>query len=286
MGRFARSWKMTKTSFRVVGQDKELLWLPILSFIATVVAVMGIAGIGFAAGVFPQITTDGGIDPVGAAVAFLMYLALAFVQVFFHAATVAGANQRLSGGDPTVGSSLRAAWKHVGRLFVWSLIVATVNVILQALRERAGPIGQIASSIAGVAWNLATYFVVPLLIFEDRSIGQSLKNSGGLFKKTWGESVVGAYGIGLVGGVFTFLWILLGLVLTVGLGSLLGAAGFIIGIVVLVMGVVLLLVLFTVAAAVYKTALYRFASEGHAGGDFDDGALAHAYQDRRKRGTF
>lgn len=280
MGRLANSWQMTKTSFRVIGQDKELLWLPILSFLATLVAVAAVAGVGFVAGVFPQVTNpDGSFSIGGAATAFLMYIALAFVQVFFHAATVAGANERLEGGDPTVGSALGKAWQHVGRLFLWSVIVATVNLILQWLREKSG-LGRLAAGIAGIAWNLATYFVVPTLLFEDKTIGDSLRNSGSLFKKTWGESVVGEFGIAFVGGLFTVLWLFIGFALLFVLGSTLGLAGVIVGAVLLVLGVVLLSVLFTVAAAVYKTALYRFASQGHAGGDFSDAQLAHAYRTR------
>ncbi len=277
MGRLANSWQMTKTSFGVIQHDKELLWLPVLSFIATVVTVMGIAGVGFAAGVFPEVTNaDGSVNPAGLLVAALMYLGLAFVQVFFHAATVAGANERLAGGDPTVGSALKAAWAHVGRLFLWSIMVATVNVLLQALRERGGFLGQIASSIAGVAWNLATYFVVPILLFDDKSIGGSLKQGGGLFKKTWGEAVVGQYGIGFVGSVLTVLWLVLAIILTVLLAGL-GTAGLILGIAIGVVGLVIISVLFTVAAAVYKTALYRYATTGHGGTGFSDNELSGAF---------
>ncbi len=280
MGRIARSWDMTKTSFGVIKQDKELLWLPVLSFIATIITVMGIAGVGFAAGVFPEITTpDGGVSIPGLLVAAAMYIGLAFVQVFFHAATVAGANERLAGGDPTVGSALKSAWSHIGRLFIWSLIVATVNVVLQALRERGGVLGQIASSIAGVAWNLATYFVVPILLFDDRTVGGSLKQGGALFKKTWGESVVGQYGIGLVGTILTFVWIVAAIMLTVLLAGL-GAAGLFAGIAIGILGVVIISVLFTVAGAVYKTALYRYATTGHGGTGFDDQTLSSAFQAR------
>lgn len=277
MGRLARSWQMVKLSFRVVQQDKELLWLPVLSFLATVVAVAGIAGIGFAAGVFPEIQADdGGVDPVGVALGLASYLALAIVQVFFHAAVVHAANERLAGGDPTVGSALRGAGARFGRLFLWALVVATVNVILQAMRERSRGLGQMAASFAGVAWNLATYFVVPLLMFEERGVGGSLKHSGRLFKKTWGEAVAGEMGMGLLGMLAGVLVVVLGLVLTFGLSAL-GTAGLIAGIVITVLAVVVVSVMFTVAAAVYKTALYRYATTGHAGGPFQDSQLAHAF---------
>lgn len=277
MGRLARSWEMTKTSFGVIRSDKELLWLPVLSFLATVVAIMAIAGVGFVAGVFPEVTTEEGIDPVQAALAFLLYLAVAFVQVFFHAATVAAAHQRLSGGDPTVGSALRAAGQHVGRLFLWSMVVATVNVILHIIRERAGWLGRIMASFAGTAWNLATFFVVPVLLFEkDAGVGTGLRRSGGLFKQTWGETVVGEVGIGFVAGI-------VGAVIVFGTvaGAILLSAVPYASIAVIVLGataLILSMIIFSVAGAVYKTALYRYATTGHAGGDFANTTMARAFR--------
>lgn len=278
MSRLARSWEMTKTSFSVIKQDKELLWMPVLSFIATLVAVAAILGLGFVGGLFGQVTSEAGVDIIGLLWAFSLYLAVAFVQVFFHAATVAGAHERLSGGDPTVGSALGKAWKHVGRLFLWSIVVATVNVILQIIRERAGFVGQIMAGIAGVAWNLATYFVVPILLFEDKGIGESLKRSGGLFKKTWGESVVGEIGIGWAAMFVSIAVLFVGIAITVGLGAVLAVPGLVIGIVLTVAALIVTAVVFSVAQAVYKTALFRYAQQGHAGGPFQDMTMANAWR--------
>jgi hypothetical protein len=281
MSRLTRSWETFKTSLTVVRQDKELLWLPVLSFFASVAAIMGVLGIGFAAGVFPEVTNeDGSTNPGAIVLGFLMYLGLAFVQTYFYAAMVSGANERLGGGDPTVSSALAAANKRLGKLFLWSMVVATVNVIMQALRERAGPLGRILIGLTGMAWNLATYFVVPVLMFEDHGIGGSLKRSGGLFKKNWGESVVGEYGIGLIGSVMVFALVVVGVLLTIGLGSVAGAAGAIMAIVLTVVAAVLLVVLLTVVQAVYKTALYRYAANGQQDSAYAGIDLAHAYHTR------
>ncbi len=270
MGRFGHSWSLFKTSFGVIKQDKELLWMPILSFLASAVAIAGIVGVGFFAGIFPTVTQeDGSIDPVAAALSFTTYLLLAFVQVYFHAATVAGANERLGGGDPTLGSALGKANKHLGRLFLWALVVATVNVILQAVRERSPALMRIVIGLVGTAWNLATYFVVPILLFEDKGIGGGLKGSGSYFKKTWGQTLAGEVGIGFAAGVVTILLALGGLALSFGLFMVLGVAGAIAGIAVTVIAVVIASIMFSVASAVYKTALYRYASGAGASGPFD-----------------
>lgn len=237
--------------------------MPVLSFLASAIAVLSIAGVTFA--VTPDVFTEGGeADPVSMALALLTYLVLAFIGVFFHAATVAGAHERLAGGDPTIGSSLRKAREHIGKLFLWSLAVATVNLVLQMLRERGGAVGRIGASIAGVAWNLATYFVVPLLLFTDDGVGASLKGSGRLFKQRWGEQVSGHIGIGLATFLATVVWVILGVLLVTLLGSL-GSVGLVVGIVVLVAGVILIALVGTVLDAVFKTALYRFAKTQDAG---------------------
>ncbi len=274
MGRFRRSWDLFKTSFSVIKQDKELLWMPILSFVATAVAIAGIAGIGVFAGIFQAfIDSDGNFDAVTAAFTFAVYLTLAFIQVFFHAATVAGANERLSGGDPTLRSALGKAGSHIGRLFLWSLVVATVNVILQALNRAAGQrgnmIGQIVVSLVGGAWNLATYFVVPVLLFEDKGVGGGMKGSVSYFKKTWGETIIGDAGIGFAGGIVTVLILVTGGLSAYVMLNLLGVIPALVVLAAAVLTAIAASIMFTVAAAVYKTALYRFASGAGASGPFN-----------------
>jgi hypothetical protein len=274
MGRLAHSWHLFKTSMGVIKQDKELLWMPVLSFLASAVAIMGVAGIGFGSGLFPEVSDPE--RPMAALLGFAMYLVLAFITLFFTAAVVAGATERLAGGDPTVGSALKAAWAKKGKIFLWSIVVATVNVILQAIRERSGMLGQILSGIAGFAWNVATFFMVPVLLFEDKGVGQSLRQSGGLFKKTWGETVVGEAGIGFLGGIVTVVLMLLGFLLIMMLAPL-GPVGVIAGVAIVVVALVFNAILFSTVAGVYKAALYRYATTGTSSGGFEPGDLGGAF---------
>jgi Family of unknown function (DUF6159) len=277
MGRFARSWDLFKTSLSVVRHDKELLWMPVLSALASIVAVLAVAGVGLGSGLWPQTTNaDGSANYVGAALAFVLYIVLAFVTLFFNAAVVAGATERLKGGDPTMGSALGAAWKKAGRLFLWSIVVATVNVILQAIRERSGALGRILASFAGMAWNLATFFMVPILLFEGDGIAPSVKRSAGLFRKTWGEAVLGSAGLGLAGMVFGLGAVAIGL-LALFLLSSLGIVGVVAGLAILVLGIVGVAALFSVLDGVYKAALYRYATTGVAAGGFEPAQLGGAF---------
>ncbi len=277
MGRFARSWDLFKTSLSVVKQDKELLWMPVLGAIASLVAIAAVAGVGFASGVWPETqNADGTANVPGFLLAFVLYILLAFVTLFFNAAVVAGANERLAGGDPTVGSALRAASQKAGKLFLWAIVVATVNVILQAIRERSNVLGRILASIAGTAWNLATYFMVPILLFDDKPIGASVKRSGSLFKQTWGETVIGQGGLGLAGMAIGFVVVLAGIMLLFALSAL-GVAGTILGVALLVLGIVGVATLMSVLEGVYKAALYRYATTQQVAPGFNAQQLGGAF---------
>jgi hypothetical protein len=261
---------------RVVKADKELMLLPIISLLATIVSIGAVIGISFP--FWPRIFAENGsADPIAMVFAFTLYIVTAFVATFFHAATVSGANERLSGGDPTLGSSIKGAARRIVPIFFWSIVLATVNVILQMLRERSGFVGRMLASVGGLAWNLATYFVVPFLVVEDKKIGESIKGSAAAFKKTWGESVVGEVGIGFVLGLVWIPIILIAIILgyVVSLGNPIG--GLITGIAtILVLGGFLLVFQYTVSG-VYRTALFRYATTGEAPWGFEEGQLANAY---------
>ena len=72
-------------------------------------------------------------------------------------------------------------------------------MVLRRSRSASGIIGTIVARLVGLAWNLVTFLVVPILVLEDLGVGDALKRSKDLFKKTWGENVIGQFGLGAVG---------------------------------------------------------------------------------------
>ena len=106
-----------------------------------------------------------------------MYVALAFVTIFFNAAVIGTAMKRLKGEDATISDGLALARQHIGKIFVWALITATVGMILRTIQERSGIIGRILLGIVGIAWTVLTFFVVPVLLYEPVGVGESIKRS-------------------------------------------------------------------------------------------------------------
>ncbi len=128
------------------------------------------------------------------AVLFVMYLVLAYVTIFFNAALVSAAHERLTGGDPTLRSALAGAAARAGKILPWAIVSATVSVILRSLEDRAGAVGRIVLALAGAAWAVITFLVLPIIVIEGLGVGDAIKKSGALFKQTWGENLAAQAG--------------------------------------------------------------------------------------------
>src|SRR5262249_47824913 len=230
MGRIARSWELVKQSFRILRSDKELMLLPIASAIScVVVSVVILSGgaLAFLPEIKASLATNAHWQPNGPgmwACLFVFYLANYFIIVFFNVALVSAASSRLAGGQATIDDGLQAAWERKGRIFQWALLAATVGILLRMMEERMSSIGRLVARLIGVAWTLASYFVVPVLAAEDLGPVQALKRSAQVFRETWGEKVVGGFSFGLI----FMLLALPGMAFPL-LGAAVGPAGMIVG---------------------------------------------------------
>ena len=277
MGRLENSWRLVKASAAVLRADKELIVFPIASGAALLLVTATFAFPLWASGYFDRFD-DGGANVGAYAVAFLFYLIQYIVVTFANAALVGAALIRLRGGDPTLADGLRIAWSRAGVILGYSLIGATVGVILRAIQERAGIVGQIAAGIVGIAWGLITFLVVPVLVVEQIGPIEAIRRSGALLKRTWGEQIVGNFGVGLA-----MLVVSLGALIVVGPIVLLAIASG--SIVLIVVAVALAVVIFAAIAAVgsalqgiFTAALYRYAAEGETDGYFSSEMVRQAFR--------
>jgi hypothetical protein len=268
MDKLRNTFSLARSSWSVLQADKELLVLPLLSGIASVIV---------AASFVVPIVLTGGADQepttLGYVLLFVMYVVLAFITIFFNAALVAGAHERLQGGDPTVGSALRAAASHAGRILPWAIVSATVSIILQAIQQRGGVAGRGIAGVAGLAWSLITFLVIPVIVIEGLGVGAAVKRSSALFKQTWGENVAARVGFGLLG----FLLALPALLVVV-VGFAAGTIGAGIGIAIAVVWLLAVTLVMASLSSIFQTALYLYAAEHEVPtGYFDQIQISQAF---------
>jgi hypothetical protein len=286
MGTLRRSFALFSASWAVLRQDKELVLLPVVAAIASGVAIAP-----FLIGAFlasPGASeSDGSVSlSIGSWVLLLLgYVVSAYVTIFFQSALVLAANDRMTGGNPTLASALSMAGRNAGRILPWAIISATVSVVLQAIQERAGFIGRIVVGLVGLAWTLVTMLVLPILVIEEVGVGDALKRSASAFKRTWGENVVGNGGIGIVGMLLFLLGLLVaGPIIAIGATNS-NTPLVVVGVVLLVIWTVLVSAFASALSAVFRTALYRFAVLGEEPGGFTHEMVAGAFRTKTGRGA-
>ena len=273
---FSRSLELAKASLRVLRSDKELLIFPLISFVALVIVTLSFAVPFFLTGAITD-AADGKVNIAGAILAFLFYLVTYTVTFFFNTALVGAAMIRLDGGDPTVRDGFRIAMSRLPQILVYALIAATVGMILRWINERAGIVGQIVAGIIGFAWGIATYLVVPVLVIENVGPVAAIKRSASLLRKTWGEQLVGNFGIGLIFGLLALLVLVIGVALIYALAQV----SVILAVVAVVATVLIVGAIALVGAAasgIFTASLYRYATQGDPGPVFRGETIAAAFK--------
>jgi hypothetical protein len=269
------SLELVKASGRVLMADRELLLFPLLSGVASILVAVTFFVPTFLVGGF-----ESAAESIGAAsfLGILLFYIVQFTVIFFfNSALVGAALIRLEGGDPTVADGLRIAGERFGAVLGYAILAATVGVVLNMISQKAGFLGRMVVGFVGVSWNLATYLTVPVLVARDVGPVDAVKESARLLKRTWGEQIAGAVGMG---AAFFLAGMSLGLVSA----GLIMAVGMTAPVLMPPLLVTLFItwVLFALTASalkgIYSAALFRFADAGEAGWGFEGTSLAEAFR--------
>jgi hypothetical protein len=278
-GRIQRGWALAKQSFRVLRDDRSLLLFPIIAVPTAVAATAIVMGPGIA--LYAADNQEAILIVFGIATLYV----LTFVTLFFNVALAAAASTGLSGGDSTVSEGLRAARGRLGVIAAWALVQTAVGLIINAIQSVGNDniIGRILAGLVSFAWNAATFFVVPLIALEGVGPRDAFKRSVSLLRERWGEGVVGmasASGVVFLIALLPLLalggggYALINSGQDVAGGVLLGLAGVVLVTAVLIGGTV---------NAIFRVALYRFATDGSAVGGFDPAQMQAAFGPKRRR---
>ena len=277
--RISNSWELVKESLRVLQADKELLIFPVISSIGVVIVSLTFLLPMIFAGAFDAIFAHGG-EVMGLVVLFVFYIVQYTVIFFANTALVGAAMIRLRGGDPTVNDGLKIASEHFGSILGYALVSATVGMLLRLLSQRGGGIGRIISGLFGLAWNVATFLVVPVLAIEGVGPIDAIKRSTTLLKRTWGEQIAGNLGIGMVFGLLIFGLIIIGVVVTILVASIQSIALLILTACVFILAIVLVALLHSALNGIYMAAVYQYASDGKTSGFFNPQLVENAFRQK------
>jgi hypothetical protein len=287
MNMFERSWKITKLSLDVMKKDKELFVFPILGGIFSILFVIAM--------IFPIFVTSAASDAAGTSggmnfylAIFLIYFGLAMITTFFNTCVVYTVKKRFDGGNATFWESIKFTLSRLHLVIAWGIISATVGLILRILDqigENMGEVGQILmsilTSILGAIWSIITIFVIPAMVYHNVGPLKAIKMSVHSLKKTWGESLVRYYGLGLMELILIVAGIVFGIVFAIITASV--PALFYTVIIIFAIYIIAVMTFFSVANTIFNTALFVYADTGRVPKVYDAEIISHAFAKKEKR---
>ena len=287
-GKIRNGFELSKQSWSALRKKKQLMLFPLLSGIGLVIlTALFIIPEWF---IIQPLLNESAEAPIlvwveALVLFFLFYLVAAIVVIFSNAALIAATQKMIETGDASVGDGIKVALSRFGKIFVYALISATVGVFARSIAQSGRGSSSIAVAILAAivgsaiaaAWNIITFFALPVMVIEDAGLKDSFKRAYELFKQTWGEGFVGSTTISAVGAI---AWIV---IMIIGFGIFfLGASQHInaliaAGIAFLVLGFATIALLTGAVNGIFQTSLYHFATTGDAGPFIDTELAKNAF---------
>jgi hypothetical protein len=309
--RFKNGWALFLASFGVIRRNKTLLLFPV----ATAGLTMIMAGL-FVTPIALQSTGHSyaeaahwkevgsrlftvepatGLDaargrketvkakPQAIAYFVIFYFLSMFLATFFNVAFVHGVFNALNDKPVSVSEGLQFALTKLKPILMWTMFAGVVGLIIKALEEKFGFFGAWIVRLIGLAWSVASVFVIPVLVMEEHPDNpiDVVRQSAGVIKKTWGEALAGYAGL-QIGGmiVVAATVVIVPLSMYVGLGlnqfgaMLAGFAGWF-------AFVCAFSYLLSVAGQVYLCMLYRYAAAGVVPAGLTSDMLTSAWRPKK-----
>jgi hypothetical protein len=273
MKRIRRGWALTKKSWALLNSHRELVRFPLYGGIATI--ILGLVFLGPGAFALDQHTYG-----IGVPLIVIGIYVLSVVGVYFSVGLAACADRIFRGESATVGDGIAVANSRFGAICGWAALSTAIAVVIGALENQGGALGDIAGRLVGAAWSLVTFLAVPVIAIEGTGPFPTLKRSASLFKERWGQQITGNLAIG---GVVFLLGFLPGIALIVVGFVIWPSVGFA-GAILVVIGALVVCVALLISKAlsgIFGVALYHYALEGEVVGGFTQEDLESAVRPKR-----
>lgn len=274
MDRLWHGIEMMRSSWGVLRKDKELMALPLIAGVLILIInlVLGYPVFNMIRDANEGLPPDAelAVPELAYFLGFIISWLTSFVAMFFNAAIVLAANERLSGGNPTIASAVSGASRHLAKIFGWALISTIVILVIGEIVKALGALARRFGWVLETAWKAVTYLTIPALVLEGLGPVDAGYRSKALIKKTWGEGLAGHIGLAALRSVaLLFTALLLFMAYQAGIPL-------IVAVPVAIAASVAQLTLFSALVAIFQTILYRYATGAEVDG-FSRSLIAGAF---------
>lgn len=201
MGVITRGSALLAQSWSLLRANPSLMAFPVISGFAQMAVLASCAAALVVSGGLPRLiaainespTADSEelfVHAIAWPILLGFYLVAFFVQTFFGTALIGAAIEFFAGRPATLGTGMRVAMSRLPQIVGWTLVSASVGLILQVIAERLGFVGRIVIHLLGFGWAVATYFVVPTVAAEGLGPIAAMRRSADILRRRWGDALL------------------------------------------------------------------------------------------------
>ena len=287
-GRIKNGWLLFKQTMTILKGNKQLLRYLLMTTIWTLLVTIVFIAV-YLVFDMKDVKADENatLSPLGYILGFLDYLLIYFIINYYAAGLTANILDIYRGQRKSYHDYMGVARSKIGPLFMFSLISAIVGFILQYVVERIRFVGWLISWILGTLWSLGTLFVIPLIVESDNPNGVvEIKQSVGLFKQTWGESITSKISVNFPLFIANVLLAVLYFIIVFPVTYAIGWIGFVIVTLLFFIAIFILSLIGSYANTAVNVALYYFAVHKQVPPAFDADLLNSVFIQRKRRRFF
>lgn len=272
--------QLTQHSLRLVRENKSLLFFSIASavirFILFTLGMIPVAQFEWATWHHQPITL---LHYCVFFSYFLFFLyCLNCISLLFHAALSASVMTIIQQEKFTLAAGFAIMKKRFFHLVSWAFMMVFGRIIIRTAENwyDSWPQTKIATQFfSGLKWKVATYFVLPMMVMENKNGIRAIKHSAHIIKTKWGTELIATARINFVLFVAKIM-ALLPLMISVAMGD---KTTVLIGSAITVILFLLMSIIYSATQLVLISALYLFATnQTHSTHYFSDALLQSAFQ--------
>ena len=137
--------------------------------------------------------------------------------------------------------------KEFSKLIYYLKIKGYIRV--KNLENKHNILSGIVRGIFGVLWSLATFFIIPVMVYENLGVFKSIERSIWLIKNSWGESVSATFTFHIIGALVCLPFVFL-----------VFALHSFVAIILFVLAVLLITCVFSTAETIFVALAYQYAT--------------------------
>jgi uncharacterized membrane protein len=272
-----RARVIMSAAWKVLREDKSLLLLPVASSLCLLLlmALLFASTVGEAMAGAPLLEGLRQVQALSQLSVFLSSVLGYSIGIFFNAALAICVLRKLEGKPTTIGEGMKEALTCLPQIVGWALLSSTIGLLLRMIERRSGFIGRLVANVLGVAWSVAAFLVVPVLVAERKGPVSALQESVQLLRRTWGENILAGIGFG---GLY-FLLCIPGMLVFV-IGAAMIPTHLIFAVVVMLSAILyfpLLGLVLSTLSTIFDVVLYRYAKWGTITPGFDCQLLIESF---------